>query len=61
MFEDGKIEITNYDNLRIYSNCNCNNTSSLIDELLLEKGACVQFKFVEGNWYIVSSDGLKMG
>lgn len=31
------------------------------DELLLEKGACVQFQFVEGNWYILSSDGLKMG
>jgi hypothetical protein len=31
------------------------------DELLLEKGACVQFQFVEGNWYILSSDGLKLG
>lgn len=31
------------------------------DELLLEKGACVQFQFVEGNWYIISSDGLKLG
>ena len=30
------------------------------DELLLEKGACVQFQFVEGNWYILSSDGLKL-
>jgi len=30
------------------------------DELLLEKGACVQFHFVNGNWYILSSDGLKM-
>ena len=30
------------------------------DELLLEKGACVQFEFVEGDWYILSSDGLKM-
>jgi hypothetical protein len=30
------------------------------DELLLEKGACVQFQFVEGNWFILSSDGLKM-
>jgi len=30
------------------------------DELLLEKGSCVQFQFVEGNWYILSSDGLKM-
>ena len=31
------------------------------DELLLEKGACVKFKFVEGNWYVTASDGLKMG
>jgi hypothetical protein len=31
------------------------------DELLLEKGACVQFQFVEGNWYVKASDGLKMG
>jgi len=31
------------------------------DELLLEKGACVQFQFVEGHWYITSSDGLKLG
>jgi len=31
------------------------------DELLLEKGACVQFQFVEGNWYVTSADGLKMG
>ena len=31
------------------------------DELILEKGACVQFQFVEGNWYVVASDGLKMG
>lgn len=30
------------------------------DELLLEKGACVQFQFVEGNWYVIASDGLKM-
>lgn len=30
------------------------------DELLLEKGSCVHFHFVEGNWYILSSDGLKM-
>jgi hypothetical protein len=30
------------------------------DELLLEKGACVQFQFVEGNWYILNSDGLKL-
>ena len=29
------------------------------DEIILEKGACVDFRFVEGNWYILSSDGLK--
>ena len=30
------------------------------DELLLDKGACVHLSFVDGNWYIVSSDGLKL-
>lgn len=30
------------------------------DELILEKGACVQFQLVEGSWYITSSDGLKL-
>ena len=30
------------------------------DELLIEKGACVHLSFVEGNWYIISSDGLKL-
>lgn len=29
------------------------------DELLLEKGTSVLFQFVEGNWYILSSDGMK--
>jgi hypothetical protein len=29
------------------------------DELLLEKGACVQFQFLEGNWYVIASDGVK--
>lgn len=29
------------------------------DELLLGKGACVEFYFGFGNWYILSSDGLK--
>ncbi len=31
------------------------------DELVMEKGSCVQLFFVDGNWYILSSDGLKMG
>ena len=29
------------------------------DELVLDKFACVEFQFVGGNWYILSSDGLK--
>lgn len=29
------------------------------DEISLEKGACVEFKHCSGNWYIISSDGLK--
>jgi hypothetical protein len=29
------------------------------DEILLQKGACVEFKHCSGTWYIVSSDGLK--
>ena len=30
------------------------------DELMMEKGSCVQLFFVDGNWYILSSDGLKI-
>ena len=29
------------------------------DEIVLDKFACVEFKYVSGNWYILSSDGLK--
>jgi hypothetical protein len=31
------------------------------DQLDIERGACVQFQFVDGVWYILSSDGIKMG
>ena len=30
------------------------------DELMMEKGSGVQLFFVDGNWYILSSDGLKI-
>lgn len=30
------------------------------DEIFLDKGACVEFLSLEGVWYIISSDGLKM-
>jgi len=31
------------------------------EELALEDGSSVQLTLIEGNWYILSSDGLKMG
>ena len=30
------------------------------DEISIEKGACVEFAYCSGNWYIMSSDGLKL-
>ena len=30
------------------------------DEILIDKGACVEFFRVDGGWYIISSDGLKL-
>lgn len=29
------------------------------DEIALDKFACVEFRYINGNWYILSSDGLK--
>lgn len=29
------------------------------DEIEMDHGACVEFRFCGGNWYILSSDGLK--
>jgi len=29
------------------------------DEVVVDKFACIEFRFVSGNWYILSSDGLK--
>ena len=30
------------------------------DEVVIERGACVELEFVENTWYIMSSDGLKL-
>jgi hypothetical protein len=30
------------------------------DEIFIDLGACVEFYLLENNWYIVSSDGLKL-
>jgi hypothetical protein len=29
------------------------------DEINCDRGACIEFRFCNGNWYILSSDGLK--
>lgn len=29
------------------------------EEIVLEKFACIEFRFINNNWYILSSDGLK--
>ena len=29
------------------------------DELVADQYSCIEFRFVGGNWYILSSDGLK--
>jgi hypothetical protein len=30
------------------------------DEIFIDKGACVEFAYCAGGWYILSSDGLKI-
>jgi hypothetical protein len=29
------------------------------DEIVMDRYACVEFRFCGGSWYILSSDGLK--
>jgi hypothetical protein len=29
------------------------------DEIVADKYSCIEFRFCAGNWYILSSDGLK--
>lgn len=29
------------------------------DEIVADKYACIEFRFCSGNWYVLSSDGLK--
>jgi hypothetical protein len=30
------------------------------EEIVADKGACIEFRLCEGNWYVLSSDGLKI-
>lgn len=56
----------NTDHIRIksFANALLIPDMGLIDEeyekISLSKGACVELKLIMGNWYILSSDGLKL-
>ena len=40
--------------------CTENKIDEEYQEIIIGKGACVEFYLLENNWYIVSSDGLKL-
>jgi len=40
--------------------CSENKIDEEYQEIVINKGACVEFYLLENNWYIVSSDGLKL-
>jgi len=37
-----------------------NKIDEYYDEILIDKGACVEFLMMDDVWYIISSDGLKL-
>ena len=45
---------------KVYINTTKNKIDEYYDEIFIDKGACVEFYLLEDNWYIVSSDGLKL-
>ena len=61
-----KLDSTTTDNVKIKAMTNVlilpdkNKIDEEWDELSISEGACVEFRFVGGHWYIMSSDGIKM-
>jgi hypothetical protein len=45
---------------KVYIDTTRNKIDEYYDEIFIDKGACVEFYLLEDNWYIVSSDGLKL-
>jgi len=45
---------------KVYITPSSNKIDELYDEIFIDRGACVEFYLIEDNWYIVSSDGLKL-
>ena len=62
-----KLDSTTTDKIRIKTLTNCMITPDMgridddWDEISIGRGACVELQYVRGVWYILSSDGLKMG
>ena len=50
--------------IKTLTKCLIKTTQGFIDEqyeeIFIDRGACCEFYFALGNWYIVSSDGLKL-
>lgn len=50
--------------IKTLTKCLIKTTQGFIDEqyeeIFIDRGACCEFYFALGNWYIVSSDGLKI-
>ena len=45
---------------KVYITPSSNKIDEYYDEIFIDRGACVEFYLIENNWYIVSSDGLKL-
>jgi hypothetical protein len=62
-----KLDSTTTDKIRIKTLTNCvimpdmGRIDDDWDEISIGRGACVELQNVRGVWYILSSDGLKMG
>ena len=62
-----KLDSTTTDRIRIKTLTNCTILPDVgridddWDEISIGRGACVELQNVRGVWYILSSDGLKMG
>ena len=61
-----KLDSTTTDRIKIKTLVNCvivpdiNQIDEDWDEISISKGACVELQNVQGIWYILSSDGIKM-
>lgn len=61
-----KLDSTTTDKIKIKTLTNCviipdlNRIDEEWDEITINKGACVELQNVDGTWYILSSDGLKI-